>query len=177
MQFQTSINSNTVETGLKNFQAALADFSAPLKKVADDFRAMIAEQFSTEGRAGGTPWAPLAPSTLKRRRGAGSTILNSSGALLASLADAGAAGHVESGDGLSLELGTSLPYAKFFQTGTGWGYGVADPGPGPHYGRGMPMRPILVLTSNRRNQWVQFVQQNLSAKTIVLGASQLGGSK
>ena len=82
MIFEGSLNSENVDRALENFQASLADNSEALAAVADDLRRMIAKQFATEGAAAGTPWAPLAPSTLRKSRRARSGILNLTGALL-----------------------------------------------------------------------------------------------
>src|SRR5438034_273641 len=112
MQFTYDINSESVEQALESFQNLLADNSPALKIIADDFREMIREQFASEGAAGGTPWAGLAPSTLRAPR-AGSGILNSTGALLASLTDPDSAGHIEETEVQSLSIGSRLPYALF----------------------------------------------------------------
>lgn len=125
-----NLNAKPVLDGLDAFAASIADVAPALQTVADDFREMIEEQFATQGSAGGTPWAPLAPSTLRRRRG-GLTILESTGALRGSLTDAGAFGHVEAFDGFtasgpSLNLGSELPFAIFHQTGTGIGFGETE---------------------------------------------------
>ena len=173
MQFTTTVTSEPVEQALRAFQASLAEQSPALAEIADDFRAMVTEQFASEGRAGGTPWAALAPSTARRRR-AGTQLLNATGALLASLTDAGAPGHVEETDGQTLTLGSRLPYAIYHQTGTGAGYGQRLL-PGPTKGRrGLPMRPLIVLTPARSDQWTELVRQHLEEKNPLLGARELG---
>jgi phage gpG-like protein len=174
MQFTADLNAESVTRALSNFQASLLDQSPALAEIADDFRAMVTEQFASEGRAGGTPWAPLAPSTARRRR-AGTSVLNITGALLASLTDAGAPGHVEETDGQTLTLGRRLPYAIYHQTGTGTGYGQTFL-PGSAKGRrGMPMRPLIVLTPERSDQWTELIRQHLEEQTLLLGAQELGG--
>jgi phage gpG-like protein len=176
MQFTYNANSESVEQALESFQNSLADNSPALKLIADDFREMISEQFATEGAAGGTPWAGLAPSTLRARRG-GSGILNSTSVLLASLTDPDSAGHVEKTDGQSLSIGSSLPYALFHQTGAGRGFGLASILSGRGLGRGLPMRPIIVLTEDRSAGWVDTMRQGLSEKALVLGGKELGGKE
>lgn len=160
IEFTYTINSKPVEKALGNFQASLADQSPALRRVADDFREMIARQFSSEGRAEGTPWAPLAPSTLRRRRpgSTGAPILQSSGALLRSLTAPGAPGHVEQLEDQSLAIGSSLPYALFHQTGT----------------RRIPARPMIVLSGARSERWVEMVRRNIEEKSLLLGAKELG---
>jgi phage gpG-like protein len=175
MQFTAALNSEPVEQALRAFQASLADQSPALTEIADDFRAMIAEQFASEGRAGGTPWAALAPSTARRRR-SGTQLLNVTGALLDSLRQPGAPGHIEETDGQTLTLGSRLPYAMYHQTGTGAGYGQTY-GPARVKGqRGMPMRPLIVLTPDRSERWTELVRQALEEKTLLLGPKELGGS-
>jgi phage gpG-like protein len=173
MNFTFEINSEPVDRAIEAFESSLADNSGALRLIADDFREMIAEQFSSQGAAGGTPWAALAPSTLRRRR-AGSAPLNSTGALMASLIDAGSAGHVEKSDGQTLTIGSRLPYATYHQTGTGRGFGQTFVASGRGLGRGMPMRPIIALTGDRRRKWVNFLGQGLEQKAPLLSAKQLG---
>jgi len=176
MQFTYDLNSEPTELALDAFENSLADQSHALRLIADDFRDMIAGQFASEGASGGTAWAPLAPSTL-RKRGAGSTILDSSGALLASLTDPDSADHVEDSDGQSLAFGSSVPYALFHQTGAGRGLGETSIPPGPGLGRGLPMRPIVVASDERSAAWVDMVAQSLEENTLVLGGSELGGKE
>jgi phage gpG-like protein len=180
--FQVSINSDALDRTLENFQASLADNSPGLVAVADDLREMIAQQFATEGAAGGTPWAPLAPSTLRKRRGLG--ILNSTGALLGSLVDVGAPGHVEETDGQQLLFGSELPYAVFHQTGAGIGLGQlqlsgltrkSKRSAGPGRGRALPMRPLIVATEDRTAKWVELFRAQFDARVPVLGTAQLSG--
>ena len=161
MIFEGSLNSENVDRALENFQASLADNSEALAAVADDLRRMIAEQFATEGAAAGTPWAPLAPSTLRKSRRTRSGILNLTGALLGSLTDPGAPGHVEQIDSGQLLFGSGLPYAGFHQTGT----------------RRMPARPIIVLAGDATARWLEIVRNSIEEKVALLGTWELGGSK
>jgi phage gpG-like protein len=172
MTFTADLNSETVRQALRALQDSLADQSPALREIADDFRAMMAEQFASEGRAGGTPWAPLAPSTARRRRSG--ALLNVTGALLSSLRDVGAPRHVEQIDRQTLTLGSSLPYAMYHQTGAGAGYGQTHMPARVKGQRGMPMRPLIVLTPDRVERWTGLVQQALEEKTPLLGPKQLG---
>lgn len=185
MTLQGSVDWKNADHALENFEASLADNSEALAAVADDLREMIAEQFATEGRAGGTPWAPLAPSTLRRSRRPRSGILVSTGALLGSLRDLGAPGHVEEMSGQTLLFGSRLPYAIFHQTGTGSGFGKlqsparsstrkGSPLPkGTGRGRALPMRPMIVMTEARAEHWVDIVRSQIEAKALALGAKEL----
>ena len=182
MNFTTSISSENVERALENFQASLADNSPALARIADDLREMITEQFASEGRAGGTPWAELAPSSRRGDRGPRAGILYSTGALLGSLRDPGAAGHLEELDNQSLLFGSRLPYALFHQTGTGVGFGQSELPvrarkdrnlPGPGRGRALPMRPLIVMTDGRAERWIEIVRAQIEEKSLLLGAQEL----
>ena len=184
IQFSYDINSDQVERTLAGFQDALADNAPALREIADDFREMVAQQFASEGRAGGTPWPPRhhpsVPSSLRRgtapplfpsslRRGSAkrggvkgntSPLLVRTGALRDSLIGLGAA-HVEEMDERSLTLGSRLPYAIFHQLGT----------------RHMPARPIIVLSEARSNKWTEIVRRAIEDKAVLLGSKELGGKK
>jgi phage gpG-like protein len=163
--FAYSDNSEAVEKSLAGFQAALADESSALGEVADDFGEMVAEQFASEGRAQGTPWAPRKlPSSLsrggaKRRvvRASTAPLLVRTGVLRDSLTRRGAAGHVEEMDQQTLSVGSRLPYAIFHQLGT----------------RRMSARPLIVLSDTRSARWSEFVRNAIEEKTALLGAKEL----
>jgi len=167
-----SINSEAAANSLKVLQAQLGDLSPAMELIAEDLCQMEAEQFSSAGAAGGTPWAALAPSTVKRKHGAGG-ILVASGALRDSLTDPESPNHVEVIDKLSLDFGSSLPYAGFQQTGAGWGFGEGTLPPAPRRGHGVPMRPLLVLKADREDKWVGFVAEQIQSSAPVLSAKTL----
>jgi phage gpG-like protein len=169
--FNGSINSEPAENSLDLLQTQLSDLSPAMRMIAEDMREMEGEQFSSAGAAGGTPWAALAPSTVKRKRGGGG-ILVASGALRDSLTDAESPDHVETIGKLSLEIGTDLPYARFQQTGAGWGFGEGSLPPAPRRGHGVPMRPLLVLTADHENRWVGFVARQIQSP--FLSGKELG---
>jgi len=157
IQFTYTLNSEPVENALAAFHESLADQAPALARVADDCREMIARQFASEGRAEGTPWPELSPATLRRRH-ARTPILYKTGALLRSLGEPGAAGHVEELEGYSLTLGSRLPYALYHQTGT----------------RRLPARPIIVLSGARSERWTEMVRREIEQKALLLGAKELG---
>ena len=171
--FNASINSDEAESSLNLLQAQLSDLSPAMELIAEDIREMEAEQFASSGAGGGTPWAALAPSTVKRKHGAGG-ILVASGALRDSLTEPDSPDHVEAIDNLSLEIGTSLPYAMFQQAGAGWGFGEAVPPPAPRRSHGVPMRPLLVMTADRQDRWVGFVARQLESQSPLLSGAELG---
>ena len=173
IRFEGITKSDAVESGLNVLQAQLSDLSPAMAMIAEDARQMAADQFASAGAAAGTPWAPLAPSTLKHKRGGGG-ILQDTGALFDSLTDPESANHVEAIDSHSLAIGTDLPYAMYQQSGAGWGFGVTLPPPGPHCGHGVPMRPLLVLAADREDRWVGFVLQQLQSHLNFPDGTALG---
>jgi hypothetical protein len=62
----------------------------------------------------------------------------------------------------------------YHQTGTGAGYGQTYMPVRVKGQRGMPMRPLIVLTPDRVERWTELVQQALEKKTLLLGPKQLG---
>ena len=158
MILEASVDSESLQRALSNFQDSLEDNSEALAAVADDLRQMVAGQFATEGAAAGTPWAPLAPSTLRKSRGLRSGMLDLTGALKGSLTELGAPGHTETTDGQQLLFGSELPYANFHQVGT----------------RRMPARPLIVISGETTERWLEIVHSELEKKAVLLGGLQLG---
>ena len=163
ISFTYADNSAAVSKALAAFEQSLADEAPALQAIADDFRQMIAQQFSSEGRAEGTPWAPRKSSgvraMLRSPSGAGQAppLLVRTGALLASLTEPNSPDHVEETNAESLTLGTRVPYAMFHQLGT----------------RRMPARPIIVVSGERTERWVEIVRSRIEEQTLLLGANEL----
>lgn len=165
--FTYADNSEAVAKSLGDFQAAIANQEGALQQVADDFREMVAQQFATEGRAEGTPWAPresarvgadgVRPLRGERR----SPLLVRTGALRDSLTRKGATGGIEALDGQTLSIGSRLPYAIFHQLGT----------------RRMPARPLIVLNDARAAKWTGFIRSAIEEKTPLLGMKELGAKQ
>lgn len=161
ISFTYADNSEAVSKALAAFEQSLADEGPALAAIADDFRAMISQQFATEGRASGTPWAARKsmhvgaaprgrPGSEGRRRGL--PLLVRTGALLESLRGPSGANHVEEIGPDTLTLGSRLPYAMFHQLGT----------------RRMPARPIIVLSGERTERWLEIVRSAIEEKTVLL---------
>lgn len=166
IQFTYTDNSEAVDKALANFQSSLADEAPALQAIADDFRAMIAAQFSSEGRAEGTPWPPRKRSRVGATQaspwaGQAPPLLVRTGALRDSLIGPSSPGHVEELEEQSLTLGSRLPYALFHQLGT----------------RRMPARPLIVLSGERAERWVEMVRSGIEEKFLLLTAKELGGTK
>lgn len=88
-----------------DFRPAFVEVSAILRRAAE-------EQFDTQGAYGGTKWQELRPTTLERRRRAGSSgskILEASGLLRRSLTEPGGEGHVQRSTRYTLRWGTKDP--------------------------------------------------------------------
>lgn len=108
--------------------------------------ATMGDQFSGEGsRTGG--WAPLSPryAADKARRWGSKPILEASGAMKASLTGTGGRNISRQIGGDTLEFGTSVPYARYHQTGTSR----------------MPQRRILDLTEDDRRGLMKLLQRHL----------------
>lgn len=111
--------------------------------ILDKFDDWIADQFDTRGDTFGTPWDPLADSTIEAKTQAGYSDpeqpLVATGALFLSLQ--GGPGGIRRVDGDSAELGTHNP-------DLGWHHGRARSGSNP-----VPRRPVFELDEARR-RWV-----------------------
>lgn len=92
---------------LDRLTAKLADLHEPLMEFGEVLVTSTHERFTQAVAPDGTPWAPLAPRTLKRKRGPG--ILRESLHLMGSMRY-----QLDGGD---LLFGTNVPYARIHQLG------------------------------------------------------------
>ena len=161
LRFEYAVQSDSVDRMLAAWQSALGDHTEAFEQIAEDFRESVARQFSTEGRAEGTPWLPRKRAgavRLPRAQPRGEPpLLIHSGTLLRSLTVPGAPGSVEELAERSLLLGTRVPYARYHQEGT----------------RHLPARPIIVLSGARAATWVEIVRRNLEEKVLLFGPKEL----
>ena len=113
--------------GIAQFDRAFSRFSEGLKDLrplweplAQEFYRIEDEQFASEGAHSGNPWKPLSPKyqQWKEKHIPGPMILELTNKLKLSLTYKGNSAHVRQEDLLTLTLGSSLPYAKYHQTGT-----------------------------------------------------------
>ncbi len=107
---------------LRSFLRQVSDFSQPLAAAGLYMYRETAEQFKTEGSHQGTPWAPLNPSTIKRRRegknkGAGFKILQDTRELLASITSKNGSESIYELSKMQLRFGTAKKYARIHQQG------------------------------------------------------------
>jgi phage gpG-like protein len=90
-----------------------------VSRIAMATRASFQAQFQSAGAYGGTPWAMLAESTLRKKRGRSAQILVDTEALIDSLTVPGAPHSIVQRIGpWDVEVGTDLPYAALHQAGT-----------------------------------------------------------
>ena len=90
------------------------------REVLGEFQHVIAgveaEAFEKESEPGGTPWAPLAESTIRRK--GHDRILFETGDLMASFVAVGGPGNISEVSDHGSLFGTSVPYAIFHDQGT-----------------------------------------------------------
>jgi phage gpG-like protein len=99
---QRQVNEMDYEEILKGSQQDLAEYETGI--------------FAGEFDSNLNPWAPLAPSTIKRK--GHDRILLETGALRESLVHVGGPGNVAETASRGMIFGTEVPYAIFHQTGT-----------------------------------------------------------
>lgn len=126
-----------------------SDLSRSWNLILDDLERDTQKQFATDGRTFGTPWAPLAASTVesKRRKGVANPtkILVETGAMRASFS--GGPDHVRRVDGSSAEWGSSDPKVMFHH--------------GRQRGGNLPRRPIVELDEARRRAIMRVLQEGI----------------
>lgn len=119
------------------------DFRRSWDTILDQFEDWIGDQFDTRGDTFGTPWEPLADSTIAQKSRAGysdpAQPLVATGALALSLQ--GGPGGFRHVDGESAEFGTHDP-------NLGWHHGRTRSATNP-----VPRRPVFELDEERR-RWI-----------------------
>lgn len=121
----------TITIDARQFRARMTKLgiliqSSEIAKVAGlDILTWVADNFQSEGRAGGGPgWAPLAPSTIARRRkgpraGARDRILQDTGRLKQSFIPGRPENVFRQFGGKGVDVGTTLHYAPIHELGAG----------------------------------------------------------
>lgn len=120
IQLTATVEGEQVFNRAFNRLDALSDFRPFWPNVIQEFYLIEAEQFDSEGAAGGERWTPLSPlySEYKEQVYPGQPILQAEGDLRASLTDPEAAGAILQPREDELIIGTSVPYALAHQRGT-----------------------------------------------------------
>lgn len=154
---------DALSIGLSRMREDIADWREFwLKRFIPLFRRYVLEDFVIEGARSGSRWAALSPgyAAWKAEHAPGKGILVLSGALKASLVGDGA-GSVVRATATSLEIGTTVPYAMYHQTGT----------------RHMPQRPplrvnmaFMTAVGGEMNRFVETVRQRRLADLKVTAA-------
>jgi phage gpG-like protein len=121
------------------------DLRPALAAIFRDWEDRVDKQFSSEGSAMGTPWEPLADSTLAQKAAGGypPDILIRTGALRASFK--GGSDHVSDIRRDGGEWGTTDPKALFHQHGTSR----------------MPARPVFKLDEPARREAMRTLQRHI----------------
>lgn len=121
-----------------------ADPRPVFKEIADLFQRGQARQFSSGGAYFGTPWAPLAESTVART--GAHRPLHLTGALERAVAGKGK-GKLRRVTKTKVTVGTSLFYAIFHQGGTS---------------KGVPARPVVGISRRDGKQALTMLERHLT---------------
>jgi phage gpG-like protein len=140
------LGDKVVERELLRFGARATDLSPAFDTILDQFEEWETHQFETEGAFLGTPWEPLAPSTITRKTALGQPldILVATGELRASLTGRGRDAVRESRHD-EATFGTRVPYAMY------------------HHSREprsrLPRRPLIAVDEVRRRWIIRVLQR------------------
>lgn len=106
---QVQVDDADVQSLLDNALAALENPAPLLRTIGETVRVNVAGRLSSKTDPSGAPWAPLAEATLARKKGQGSTLIDS-GDMQRSLTYNVGSDFVE--------IGFGEPYAQYHETGT-----------------------------------------------------------
>lgn len=159
-----SITLDIKVTGEKQVQSLLnavslraRDLRPVWRHIANDFSALEARQFDTEGGLG-KPWPALSPAyaAWKSKHYPGRSMMVLSGDLFSSLVHGGR-GHIDRRKRLSLELGTRLKSKK-----SGYNYGLV------HQTRGVggKVRKTIVVPQSVQHRWAAMVETYLAGGDV-----------
>src|SRR4051812_12879193 len=175
-QLLVTVEDRQLLNGIREQIARGTDPRAALEAIADDFLAMEAEQFASQGARGATPWRPLSPEWAARKGGR-SILIGSSGRLARSLTRSRARGSrrqitVRGGRTSSVEMGSSHPLAHLHQAGTAERYVRTyrgKPLTKPRYAGRLPARPVVTVTPRDEQRWHGILVEHLFGQTRTLG--------
>jgi phage gpG-like protein len=123
-----------------------SDMMEPMARIALDMMRITGINFSSGGRRGGGSWKRLAPSTIERK--GHDTILVDTGALKASVTEAGAPFQILDFDKEGLNFGTDRPWAFVHQ------YGRVD--------KTIVARPFLRFIDSDETKWNNWLLEYLT---------------
>lgn len=139
----TVLGEDQLVRSIDRFTAGVTDLRPAFEEVGIDVRDILVEQFAKEGNG----WVPLTPAYAirKRRLFGDKTILRATDRMFVSLTQKGAAGNITEIAPMEASYGTSVPYARFHQTGTSR----------------MAQRKIFALTEANKRRITRTVQRYL----------------
>ncbi len=146
------VEDSQVGAQLAELVARLGDIRTPLQDIAEYLLQSTDARFRQQVGPDGTPWAPLSPTTLARKRG--SRILRDSGTLQDTL-------RYQVSDN-ELALGTDRPYGAVHQFGQAQGKSGKTSRGSPIPWGDIPARPYLGLSSEDETEVLQIVADYLS---------------
>ena len=117
-----------LEASIEILNARITDMTDVFRKIAVEvLEPAVEQQIESEGRFLGTPWAPLAPATVKDRQkkgyGGPHPMLVREGTLRESFREGGA-DHVQEIEPAEMTWGSALPKSLYLHTGTQEGYHI-----------------------------------------------------
>lgn len=149
------LDSSQVGTALAELEARLGDLRTPLNDIAEYLHRSTDDRFRQQIGPDGTPWVPLAATTLARKKGP--RILRESGTLQDTLR------HQVSGDELS--FGTDRPYGAVHQFGQPRGGSGKTRRGAPIPWGDIPARPYLGLSTDDEAEILAIVADYLNEAT------------
>lgn len=156
--FQISVEGDVaLQTKFSRFADKIDDWTPAWNLIAEDFYEMEENLFNSQGASGIRGWAPLAPSTLRRKKGP--SILVETGALRKSLTKPGGT-NIRKLSRTEARLGSRDPKVAFHFFGT----------------RTMPRREPIQITEKDKKRWVKLVQRHLVSVARESGLLSYGGS-
>lgn len=131
---------------LAGFARRAEDMRPAWDDLHEDFLRLAGRQFDSQGRALSGGWRPLAPATRRSKRAAGMDprILHGTLRLRRSFTSRSHREHVWRPGADGMAVGSRVPYGSKHQTG-----------------RGVPRRPLFVVTAAVRRDWLDRLQRHL----------------
>lgn len=136
-----------VSRELLRFGDRIEDARPAFRRIVEHLMDVEQRQFDTQGQYASGRWAPLKEETIRAKvnRGEDPRILRATEALMHSLTQRGAAGQKLIITPTEMVFGTTVPYAKFHQTGTSR----------------MPQRRPVEHTERDRRELVRILQRHI----------------
>jgi phage gpG-like protein len=138
-----------MDRGIARFADGLTDYREVWPIIEDDFYALEAAQFKSEGAEGGEKWPELSAGYAgwKEAHYPGKPILQRTGDLVASLTSGSDPNAVKREERKTLTLGSKIPYAIYHQS--------------PKPRRVLPRRPEIMLPADFKRQVMKYLHDFL----------------